>query len=99
VERELRREKQRQNWLMSQYNLTVNEFEYMKLNQDGNCASCGLKPSGKGPASVLHVDHDHVTGDVRGLLCFSCNTALGMLRDSSVVINQLLNYKESYNAL
>jgi Recombination endonuclease VII len=43
--------------------------------QGGVCAICG-KPPGE---RALHVDHDHETGQVRGLLCYSCNTKLGWL--------------------
>lgn len=48
----------------------------MLAAQQGRCAICGREPrSGK----HLHVDHDHDTGRVRGLLCFSCNAAIGQL--------------------
>jgi Recombination endonuclease VII len=45
-----------------------------------------------GAKSVLHVDHDHATGAVRGLLCSDCNTALGHLHDSPEIIHSLLKY-------
>jgi hypothetical protein len=39
-----------------------------------------------------HVDHDHKTGVVRGMLCFNCNQALGNVRDSVAVLEQLQSY-------
>jgi hypothetical protein len=52
------------------YGITVSEVEAMRVLQSGVCALCRLRPSNR-------IDHDHTTGKVRGLLCNSCNTALG----------------------
>jgi hypothetical protein len=57
----------------------------MLAAQDGLCAGCG-KPDPE------HVDHDHATGAVRGMLCFNCNQALGNVRDSAHVLDQLRDY-------
>ena len=48
------------------------EYEWMLAEQGGVCAICGSPPKSR----RLHVDHDHRTGAVRGLLCFRCNRAL-----------------------
>jgi hypothetical protein len=59
------------------FGLTQDEYERMLAEQGGPCAICGREPrAGK----HLHVDHDHDTGRVRGLLCFSCNVAVGQLQ-------------------
>lgn len=68
--------------------LTVAEYEAMLAEQNGRCAICFRLP-GKKPLSI---DHDHSTGDVRGLLCGTCNTALGMFRDSVKTINRAARY-------
>ena len=60
------------NRLSHKYGLTVEQWEEMSL--DG-CAICGLKDN-------LCVDHDHTTGEVRSVLCKTCNTGLGMFKDS-----------------
>ena len=54
--------------------LGVTDDEYARLleAQGGGCAICGAKPKTR----RLHVDHDHKTGKVRGLLCHRCNRAL-----------------------
>jgi hypothetical protein len=54
--------------------LGVSDAEYDRLleAQDGGCAICGATPKTR----RLHVDHDHHTGAVRGLLCHRCNRAL-----------------------
>jgi hypothetical protein len=54
--------------------LGVTDAEYARLlaAQDGHCALCPNTPKTR----RLHVDHDHATGRVRGLLCYRCNRAL-----------------------
>jgi hypothetical protein len=68
---EVRRE---QNW-MRKYNTTRQIYNDTLAAQGGGCAACGKKePGGRG--KYFHVDHDHQTGKIRGLLCHECNTAL-----------------------
>jgi hypothetical protein len=43
--------------------------------------------------TVLHVDHDHTTGEVRALLCSGCNSAMGMLKDDLYRMQALLAYR------
>ena len=57
--------------------------------QGGGCAVCGRPPK---EGKSLHVDHDHETGYVRGLLCFSCNAALGHFQDDLDRIDAALIY-------
>jgi hypothetical protein len=57
----------------------------MLAEQGGGCAVCG-KPDPE------HVDHDHRTNEVRGMLCFNCNQALGNVRDSVGVLGRLQDY-------
>jgi hypothetical protein len=59
--------------------LGVDAEEYARRlrEQGGGCAICGAKPKTR----RLHVDHDHKTGEVRGLLCHRCNRALATWMD------------------
>jgi hypothetical protein len=56
-------------WIEKAYGITGAEYESMLEAQDGACAICRRRPR----ARRLAVDHDHNTGKVRGLLCFTCN--------------------------
>ena len=57
--------------------------------QDGGCTVCERRPSG---AISLHVDHDHRTGRIRGLLCFRCSNAIGDLEDDPELLTRGAEY-------
>lgn len=77
----------RKDGLLRRYGITVAQYEAMYERQCGRCALCGVDSPTFGPGgSRLHVDHDHATGAVRGLLCGACNTALGSFRDDPEVL-------------
>ena len=62
------------------YGLTQEEYLAMIEEHGGLCAMCG-NPE-RLPGKSLSIDHDHVTGKVRGLLCFICNTRLAILENA-----------------
>jgi hypothetical protein len=68
----------------------IDQQAYVELlaAQNGGCAICA-RPSGQ---RHLHVDHDHATDRVRGLLCGPCNQALGLFRDSPEVLEAARRY-------
>lgn len=71
---------QRDRYLRSNYGLTVDEYDQLLEAQGGGCAICGGQSGGK----HLAVDHDHSTGEVRGLLCKRHNSAIARwIRNSS----------------
>lgn len=72
------REHNRRAKLLRLFGLTVEEFDALLDAQGGACAICE-SPCRTGKR--LAVDHDHGTGDVRGLLCAACNRGLGYFRD------------------
>ena len=70
----------------------------MRNEQDNKCAICEQPETTKRYDKVmeLSVDHDHETGQVRGLLCCTCNRALGLFKDSSTILKKATNYFEKY---
>ena len=77
----------REDHLMRHYGLTEAERDELIASQGGVCCICLSAP----PA---HVDHCHQTGRVRGVLCFSCNAALGQFKDRPDVIRRAATYVE-----
>ena len=75
----------REYHLRRRYGIGQAEVEQMLAEQGGVCAVCD-KPDPE------HVDHSHKTGEVRGMLCFNCNQALGNVRDSLAVLERLQGY-------
>lgn len=74
------------------YGLTREEFDLLHA-QHNACAICGKYDWG-GKHAKPHVDHDHITGKVRGLLCSPCNQGLGMFFDSPGVLRRAAAYLE-----
>lgn len=74
------KEIKRNSELKRKYNITSEEYTRILKDQGGVCAICGSSTPG-GPGK-FHVDHDHDTGKVRGLLCNNCNLGMGYYKDS-----------------
>ncbi len=81
------------NDLKRTYGITIEEHKKMFQEQNGECAICGCK--GDGRWKTLCVDHCHKTGKVRGLLCRSCNTALGQMNDDTSLLEKAVLYLKS----
>jgi hypothetical protein len=78
--------------------MSAEVFDEMLDAQDFKCANTGCRtPLDRqdGKKKRPHVDHDHATGLVRGILCHGCNVALGMLGDSSLRLDGLKEYLRS----
>lgn len=74
------------------YGLTSEQVELMVAQQQGRCAICCQPPSGKRHCARLHVDHDHITGKVRSMLCSGCNKALGLVREDIGRLTAMIEY-------
>jgi hypothetical protein len=79
---------QAETHLQRTYGLARAELQALIAAQDGLCAICETKPA-------VHVDHDHVMGKIRGVLCFTCNVALGQLKDDVALFRKAIDYLET----
>lgn len=86
------------NWLKKQYGITFSDFKSIYEEQQGKCAMCFCSL----PTNLLdsqerkkiHVDHDHKTGKVRGILCPRCNMGIGIFNDSIDTLKLAIAYLE-----
>lgn len=85
-----RAQSRRSSHLKRLYGITADDYATMLAEQGGVCAIC-LEPQER---RALAVDHDHVTGEVRGLLCDNCNHALGKFQDSTDHLRSAITYLE-----
>lgn len=80
--------------LKTLYNITTFDYETMFQEQKGLCKICNTIESKTvdGIRYRLAVDHCHITGKVRGLLCTKCNRGLGFFLDSPIVLTNAIQY-------
>lgn len=77
------------NHRLKKFGLTLQEYEVLEKKQSGVCAICVETCS---TGWRLAVDHDHVTGEIRGLLCFRCNRGVGLSGDDPTVVRSMASY-------
>jgi hypothetical protein len=79
------------------YGLSPEALSQLMENQEGLCAICsrGVADDTTSKDHKASVDHDHVTGAVRGILCQSCNLALGMFKDDIRIVTNAVGYLRS----
>lgn len=83
----------RERHLVRKYGVTLADYDVMLTQQDGKCAICKV-PESEQFKAVFHVDHCHLTGRVRGLLCRGCNHILGTVKDDPAILRQAIAYLE-----
>lgn len=76
------------------FGITIQDYYRMLEDQGGKCATCHITDPAEAriTAKFFNVDHDHRTGQIRGLLCDNCNKVLGLVRDEVIVLGNMLNY-------
>ncbi len=86
----------RDKYLMRSYGIDSYDYERLAAAHDGCCWICGNRP--KPGKRRLAVEHDHKTGRVRGLACWSCNKLLAAARDNPDIMRTAAEYIESTEA-
>lgn len=76
------------------YGITQEDYEQLLIDQDGGCAICGTKSPGNKRSRYFMIDHCHVSGEVRGLLCVACNVRLGQLESNKEVVLKTIKYAQ-----
>jgi hypothetical protein len=77
---------QKKDWeLRRAYGISLEDFLSMVKEQQGLCLICQMQKK-------LYVDHNHVTGKVRGLLCNTCNRGLGFFHEDEDLLNRAIAY-------
>lgn len=96
--KECRKKFMSDNFRKYNYGITNEQYQEKLEAQDYSCAICGSKHQAntKNGKKTLHIDHDHLTGNVRGLLCRECNLALGHMKDSTNLLLRAIKYLEYY---
>lgn len=73
------------------YNITLEYFNTLLKSQNNRCVGCGMSFTTR---ESIHVDHNHTTGKVRGLLCRGCNHAIGNVKENPNTLKSLITYLE-----
>lgn len=87
---------------LRKYGLSISEYNQMRERQNYSCPICGLHESevqqgkAKKYEHALHVDHNHTTGKVRGLLCINCNNLIGKAKESESILLSAVEYLKSH---
>jgi len=74
------------------YGLTDIEIHEISLKQGEKCAICQSTLDATDRRRSFHIDHDHITNIVRGILCGGCNTGLGAFKDNIIVLQRAILY-------
>lgn len=95
-----RKQKRREQELERRYGLTYSDYLAILDSQKGLCSICERPERLLGRGGIvrpLNVDHCHTSNKIRGLLCASCNLALGNLEDNISYLKSAISYLENNN--
>lgn len=97
--REKRKTERFQGWRikhkLSNYGITLEQYNEMLLEQKHLCFICKKEPGGK--HKKLCIDHNHKTNCIRKLLCNKCNTVLGLVYEDKEILKTMILYLENHN--
>jgi len=93
-------QKRRANHIWNKFGITQEHYDRLLTEQGGVSAVCKQTETKRNvmnhEVQLLGVDHNHETGEIRGLLCLYCNAAYGYLREDRDRILGLLAYHDRY---
>lgn len=81
--------------LKERYGLDLSQYHVLLQGQNHKCKICGDYVETYSRST--HVDHDHKTGKVRGILCNNCNTGIGKFRDDTTILQKAIDYLNENN--
>lgn len=86
--------------MKSKYGIDLEDYQRILKAQGGVCDICGSSETAtlRGKVKRLAIDHCHETGEVRALLCSTCNTALGKMKDSPDLLRKAADYLEHHHS-
>ena len=82
--------------LKKKYGIGIEEYNILLEEQNFGCAICESTDTKVSWSTNLHVDHDHDTGAIRGLLCQACNTSLGKMNNNPDLLRKAAEYLERF---
>ena len=74
----------------------MDDVKEMRTSQQNKCAICYIEFLSDGQKSKSVIDHCHSSGKNRALLCWTCNVALGLIKDNPVIAQNMVNYLEKH---
>lgn len=88
------------NHLKQNFGITLEEKKAILESQGGVCATCGTDNPSRNKSGNPNwvLDHNHTTKRIRGVLCHSCNVAIGLLKESPEIAEQVAAYLRGYSA-
>ena len=88
------RENLKNNAILRKYGITKKDLLNKLKNQNNKCEICNVEILEE--HKNVRIDHNHITGKVRGILCPKCNLMLGLVNDDIKLLNKIINYLKKY---
>jgi hypothetical protein len=88
----------RRGHLRRKYRIDPQTYTELLASQGNRCKICGVDSNQDSRAGYFVIDHNHATGDIRGLLCTKCNALLGLALDREDILDKARQYLENSRA-
>jgi hypothetical protein len=89
------KEKEKIRRIKNDYNLTEEQLDNLYISQNKRCKICNTEYEKVSEHKGLYIDHCHITGKVRGLLCATCNRLLGACKDDVNILRSAIDYLQN----